>query len=380
MKVTAVSTLITAGGHANWIFVKVETDSGITGWGEATLEWRDGPVCAEVENFSELVVGRDPFQVEAIVNDMHRGGFWGGGPISLSAISGIEQALMDIKGKALGVPVYELIGGKLRDRMRAYANGWSWSETLEPQDYARLALEMVALGFTGMKWDPFRRGGQAISKSEEEFAIECVGAVREAVGPQVDLLIECHGRFNVWSAVRMGRKLEQFDPFFFEEPILYDNVDALAEVARAINIPVAAGERLYTRWEFRSLLERHCVRIIQPDICHAGGIMELKKIATMAETYYVAVQPHNANGPISTLASMHLDATIPNFIIQEFFHPYLERYNQILTEPIQYEDGYLLLSDRPGLGADIDEAAAEKLPPEEKPSSLASVLSRYVSG
>ena len=148
----------------------------------------------------------------------------------------------------------------------------------------------------------------------------------------------------------MGRKLEQFDPFFFEEPILYDNVDALAEVARAINIPVAAGERLYTRWEFRSLLERHCVRIIQPDICHAGGIMELKKIATMAETYYVAVQPHNANGPISTLASMHLDATIPNFIIQEFFHPYLERYNQILTEPIQYEGRVPAAVGPPGLG------------------------------
>jgi galactonate dehydratase len=151
-------------------------------------------------------------------------------------------------------------------------------------------------------------------------------------------------------------------------------------VARAINIPVAAGERLYTRWEFRSVLERHCVRIIQPDICHTGGIMELKKIATMAETYYVAVQPHNANGPISTLASIHLDATIPNFIIQEFFHPYLERYNQLLTEPIRYEDGYLPLPDRPGWSADIDETAAAKLPPEEKPSSSASMLARYVSG
>ena len=162
-----------------------------------------------------------------------------------------------------------------------------------------------------MKWDPFRQGGQVISKSEENYALESVQAVREAVGPDIDLLIECHGRFNMWSAIRMAHKLEPLDPFFYEEPIPPDNIDAMAEVQRAIRIPVATGERLYTRWDFRPLLEKQAARIIQPDICHAGGILELKKIAAMAETYYVSVQPHNSNGPLSTVASLHLGCLHP---------------------------------------------------------------------
>jgi galactonate dehydratase len=215
-----------------------------------------------------------------------------------------------------------------------------------------------------MKWDPFRNATQVIAREEEKFAIECVAAVRDAVGPDVDLCIECHGRFNMRSAIRMAHKLEQFDPFFYEEPILHDNADAMAEVARAIKIPIATGERLYTRWEFRPLLEKNAVRIIQPDICHTGGISELKKIAAMAESYYVSFQPHNANGPISTLASVHVDTSTPNFIIQEFFYPYLEIYNELLTEPIEYEGGYIKVPCGPGLGADIREDVVRAKPPK----------------
>ena len=171
----------------------------------------------------------------------------------------------------------------------------------------------------------------------------------------------------MWSAIRMAQKLEPFDPFFYEEPIPPDNIDAMAEVQRSINLPIATGERLYTRWDFRALFEKHAARIIQPDVCHAGGILELKKIAAMAETYYISVQPHNSNGPIATLASLHLDASIPNFLIQEFFYPYIEHYNEILTEPIVCEGGYLKIPSGPGLGSDINEEAILKHPPVDQP-------------
>lgn len=383
MRITDLRVFQTQGGHANWTFVKLYTDSGLTGVGEASLERFDEVVVKALESFKDFLVGKDPFQIEYLWNALYKGTFWHGQFIILTALSAVEQALWDIKGKALGVPVYEFLGGKLRDRVRAYANAWAFRKVVTkmttedtPESVARNAQDMVARGFTAMKWDPFREGGQVIPKSEEEFAIACVKAVREAVGPSVDLLIECHGRFNMLSAIRMAQKLEPFDPFFYEEPIPPDNIDAMAEVQRAINLPIATGERLYTRWDFRTLLEKQAARIIQPDVCHAGGILELKKIAAMAETYYVAVQPHNSNGPISTLASLHLDACIPNVIFQEFFFPYLEQYNEILTEPIKYHDGYLEIPTSPGLGADIREKVILKRPPVPQPH-LATWIGSY---
>ena len=362
MQITNISTVATAGGHANWLFVKVETDAGITGWGEASLENREISVQTEVAELAKGLVGRDPMAIERIWIDIHRGAYWSGGAVSMSALAGIDQALWDIKGKALGVPVYELLGGKVRDRLRAYANAW-FEVGSDPAKYAEDALAMVELGFDAIKWDPFHGGTQMLSRQVEDDAFANIAAVRDAVGPEVDLCIEAHGRFNIVSAIRVGQRLEEFRPFFYEEPILHDNPDAMAEVSRAVRVPIACGERLLSRWEFRPLLERNCVRIIQPDICHAGGISELKKIATMAETYYVGVQPHNAGGPLSTLASIHLDASTPNFAIQEFFEPYRERYDQLLTHPIEVDAGRLVVPDRPGLGADIDEDAAAALPP-----------------
>ena len=333
MKITDLKVFQTHGGHGNWTFVKLYTDSGLTGVGESSIE-RHAPVVARaLESFKDFLVGRDPFQIEEIWNSLFKQTFWYGQLITLAALSGVEQALWDIKGKHFGMPVYDFLGGKLRGKVRAYANAWAFKAIElggiedKPESIAKNAAATVAAGFTALKWDPFRRGGQVISKAEEKYAIASVKAVREAVGPDIDLLIECHGRFNMWSAIRMAQKLEPFDPFFYEEPIPPDNVDAMAEVQRAINIPIATGERLYNRWEFRPLFEKQAARIIQPDICHAGGILELKKIAAMAEAYYVSVQPHNSNGPISTVASLHLDACIPNFIIQELFYPDLELYN-----------------------------------------------------
>lgn len=374
MKITDLHVFQTQGGHANWTFVKLYTDSGLTGVGEASLERNDVVVVKALESLKDFLVGKDPFQIEYIWNALYKQTFKYGQLIILTALSGVEQALWDIKGKALGVPVYELLGGKLRDRVRAYANAWAFQEVVTemtekdtPESLAKNALKMVDKGFTAMKWDPFRHGGQVIPKSEEEFAIACVKAVREAVGPSIDLLIECHGRFNMISAIRMAQKLEPFDPFFYEEPIPPDNIDALAALQAAINLPIATGERLYARWEFRPLLEKQAARIIQPDICNVGGIWELKKIAAMAEAYYVAVQPHNSNGPVQTVASLHLDASIPNFVFQEFFYPYLDQYNEILTEPIKYKDGYLEIPTGPGLGTDINEEVIRKRPPVPQP-------------
>jgi galactonate dehydratase len=383
MKITDLRVFWTEGVHSNWIFVKLYTDSGLTGVGEASLERFDDVVVRALESLKDFLLGKDPFQSEYIWNAIYKSTFWHGGIIILTALSAVEQALMDIKGKALGVPVYELLGGKLRDRVRAYANAWAFQEIVTelkakdtPESMAKNALKMVDKGFTAMKWDPFRSGGQVIPKSEEEFAVACVKAVREAVGPSVDLLIECHGRFNMHSAIRMAQKLEPFDPFFYEEPIPPDNIDAMAELQRAIRLPIATGERLFTRWDFRMLLEKQAARIIQPDLCHAGGILEVKKIAAMAETYYVAVQPHNSVGPICNLANLHLDASIPNFIFQEFFYPYLELYNEMLTEPIKCENGYLEIPTGPGLGSDINEKFLRKRPPAPQPQ-LATWIGSY---
>ena len=374
MKITDVRIFETRGEHGNWLFVKLYTNTGLTGVGECSMERHHKKIVASLEAMRDFLIGKDPFRIEYIWNSLYKQTFWYGQLIALCALSGIEQALWDIKGKDLGVPVYELLGGKLRDRIRAYANAWAFQQSVTehrtedtPDTIAKAAEAMVAAGFTAMKWDPFRFGGQVISKEEENFAVASVEAVRKAVGPDVDLMIECHGRFNMWSAIRMAKKLEPFDPFFYEEPIPPDNIDAMAEVQRSINLPVATGERLYTRWEFRPLLEKQAARIIQPDVCHAGGILELKKIAAMAETYYVSVQPHNSNGPIGTIASLHVDASIPNCIIQEFFYPYLDHYNAIITEPIEYSDGHLEIPNRPGLGTDINEEAILKHPPIETP-------------
>ncbi len=374
MKITDLRVFQTQGGHANWTFVKLYTDSGLTGVGEASLERNDEVVVKALETFRDFLVGQDPFQIEYIWNALYKQTFKYGQLIILTALSGIEQALWDIKGKALGVPVYELLGGKLRDKARAYANAWAFQKIVTqmtaedtPDSIAENALKMVDKGFTALKWDPFREGGQVIQRSEEEFALACVKAVREAVGPSIDILIECHGRFNMHSAIRMAHKLEPYDPFFYEEPIPPDNLDALAALQRSINLPIATGERLYTRWEFRPLFEKNAAQIIQPDICNVGGIWELRKIAAMAEAYYVSVQPHNSNGPVQTIASLHLDASIPNFVFQEFFYPYLDMYNEVLTEPIIYKDGYLEIPTSPGLGTDIREDVIRKRPPSKQP-------------
>ena len=374
MKITDLE-VIRMQAHAepsnNWLFVRIHTDSGITGIGEGSLQYKDAALAAELKNFGHYLRGKDPFQIEHIWTSLHRRVTWTGGAVTLSAISAIDLALWDIKGKALGVPVYELLGGKVRDRVPLYANGWLSLERPSahgPLDaevawYADCAREVVKRGFRCLKLYPFSGSPQVVTPECMTRAVNIVGAVRDAVGPDIEIAIDIRARLNPWSARRAAQRLEQFNIAWLEEPILFDNADAMAEFARAVNVPVATGEQLYTRWEFRPLLEQNAVGIIQPDICHAGGISELKKIAAMAETYYVTVAPHNSNGPISTIASLHLDMSINNCHMQELFLNSLPYYQEVLTQPLIIKDGYGAPPDGPGWGADLDDAVLAKYPP-----------------
>lgn len=362
MKVTAVKTyLVDTSQWRNFVFVKVTTDEGIYGWGEATVEGKEKTVAEAVHELSRYLVGKDPFQIERHWQAMYRNAFWVGGPILNSAISGIEHALWDIKGKALGVPVYELLGGKMRDRVRAYANAWFFGATT-PADYARCAEQTVKLGYTALKWDPFGSASLFISGDQRRLAVECVRDVRSAVGPSVDLCIEVHGRLSPANAIGIARELEEFGIFFYEEPVPPENIDALALVTRSVGVPVATGERLYTKWGFKDVLEKQAAAVIQPDICHDGGILETKKIAAMAEVYYIGVAPHNPNGPVATAATVQVDACTPNFLIQEYAICDDELKVAITKEQMELDAGYFVVPDRPGLGVDLDETALQRFP------------------
>jgi galactonate dehydratase len=358
----------------NWLFVRIHTDSGITGIGEGSLQYKDAALSAEIENFGAYLRGKDPFQIEHVWTSLHRRVTWSGGAVTMSAISAIDLALWDIKGKALGVPVYELIGGKVRDRVPLYANGWFVGERPSahgPQGrgseeemawYASGAKAAVAKGYRCVKVYPFN-GVQVITPERIARGVGIVRAIREAVGPGIEVAVDVRRRLNIWSARRIAHKLEPLDIAWLEEPILFDNATAMADFARAVRVPVSTGEELYTRWEFRELLEQNAVGIIQPDICHAGGVSELRKIAAMAETYYVTVAPHNSNGPISTVASLHLDLAINNCFMQELFLNSLDLYQEVLTNPLIIEEGYGAPPEGPGWGTDLDDAVVAQHPP-----------------
>jgi galactonate dehydratase len=354
MKITNVEPLFFGTQSAdNWLFVKISTDEGLVGYGEASNAARIA--AAAVEELGCRLLGMDPSRIEQHWQFLYRAYHnVRGGPIATAAISGIEIALWDLKGKALGVPVYELLGGRCRDRLKAYANGWS-RQAQNASALAESAAEAVTQGYTALKWDPFGRVNNLIEPEQLRKSIAQVRAVREAVGRDVELLIEAHGKLNVNNAIRAGRMLEELDPYWLEEPVDPENVDAMAKVAAEINIPIATGERLYTKFGFRELLARQAADIIQPDVCHTGGILETKKIAAMAEAHYVPVAPHNPFGPINTAAAIQVDTCTPNFLIQEMIVRHLPVYRNVLTEPLELHDGYLEIPTRPGIGFELNE-------------------------
>ena len=361
MKVIDIKTFAVDCFRTNWVFVKVYTDEGIDGVGEATLEYKEKALIGAVEHIKEYLVGKNPLDIEKHWHAIYRDAYWRGGAVLMSALSAVEMALWDILGKSLGVPVYQLLGGKVNDKVRIYVNGW-FAGAKEPEEFAEKAKIAVQKGITAMKWDPFGKNYLNISGAELDKALRNIAAVRDAVGNDVDLLIEGHGRFNIPTAVKIAKELEQFKPMFFEEPVPPDNLDALKTVRDKSPVAISAGERLYTRWDYRPLFDKMAADYIQPDISHAGGIMELKKIAAEAESRYIPFAPHNPSGPIANAATLQLAATCPNFEILEIMYSDVEWRADVTNEELEYSDGYITIPDKGGLGIEINEEECLKHP------------------
>ncbi len=371
MKITDVKTFfVDPGVSKNWLFIKVETDEGISGWGEA-YNYRDRAMstAAHADSIKRYLTGRSPFNIKHFTQVMFddyaaRRGSMG----FFCVVSGIEQALWDIVGKTLNAPVYNLLGGACREKIRVYANGW-FSNASTIEESAEKAVATIESGFTALKFDPFPGPWRSyISKQDEKAAVAVVKAIRGAVGPDIDLLIEVHRRLSPMNSVRVARMLEEFEPFWYEEPVPADNINALAEVRNNINLPVVTGETLYTKAAYCELFEKRATDIINPDVCNCGGILELKEIAAMAQPYYVAVAPHNFNSTtIGLAATITVSACIPNFLITEYFVNFKPRGDQISVSPFKVENGYIKIPDKPGLGLELDEEAMAKYPYREFP-------------
>jgi galactonate dehydratase len=372
MKITSVKTVVVNAQMRNWIFVKVVTDEGLVGWGEASLEWKTRAVCGAVEDLAPLILGQDPTRIEHLFQIMYRHPFFRAGIEGMSALSGIEQACWDITGKALGKPVYQLLGGAVRDRVRMYDHlGGGEMAALYLQDsaerMAERARESVAAGYTAVKVLVVPRTLPLEGNGPLRHAETLMGAIRDAVGPDIDIMVDLHARTTPAMAIQYGEVLRPFKPFFLEEPCPPENVAALAEVARALpGIAIATGERLVTRWGFRELLEQRACAVIQPDLCHCGGLWEARKIAAMAETYYVSVAPHNPLGPIATAAAIHFALATPNWLIQEAIRSDVPWREAVVGAGLPVNDGYIMPPTAPGLGISVDEREAAKHPFEQE--------------
>jgi galactonate dehydratase len=371
MKITAIKTCVVNAEMRNWVFVKVETDQpGLYGWGEASLEWKTRAVVGAIEDFAPMLIDEDPERIEFLYQKMYRQSFWRVGVIGLSAISGIEQALWDIRGKALNQPVFKLLGGRVRDRVRMYTHlgGGDMRAVYEtqygadPKPFVDLALQVVGRGYTAVKVLITPPTESLNSIAAYRYAETMLAAMRQAVGEGVDIMVDCHGRHSVANAIEFCRMLAPYRPYFIEEPVPPENVDAMAEVRRASPVPIATGERRLTRFEFRELFEKQVCQVIQPDLCHCGGLWEAKKIAAMAEVYYMGVAPHNPLGPVANAAALHFALSTPNFLIQEDMLTDVPWRFDVVQHALKTENGYWLPIDAPGLGIEVDEAAAKRHP------------------
>ena len=344
--------------NIGWVFLVVETDEGISGIGECSNWPRKGNilVARAVEAVKDAVIGRDPNDIEAIWQELYRNyTYLGSRGLITTVISGIDIALWDLKGKVLGRPIYDLLGGPVRPDIPLYTH----PDYGSPEEIAASSRQLVAEGYTALKTDPFReemgqyhtaRMSGVISRRGEHRGAEVVAAIREAVGPEVEILIDAHGHYDVASAIRCARALEPYDITWFEEPVPPESPDALKQVREAVNVSLCVGERLFTRWDFAPILQNHLADYLMPDVCWTGGISELKKIAAMAETYYVSMSPHGAMGPIQLLAGAQAMITVPNFYRLEAFSLWLPAFNAAIDPPLDIRQGTLYLSGKPGLG------------------------------
>ena len=354
MKITRLTTFLVP---PRWCFLKIETDEGIVGWGEPILEGRAQTVAAAVEELGDYLIGKDPRHIEDHWTVLYRGGFYRGGGVHMSALAGIDQALWDIKGKALGVPVSELLGGNVRDRIRVY----SWIGGDRPSETAQQARDAVARGFTAVKMNGTEEMQFVDTFDKVERCLQNVAAVREAVGPHVGIGVDFHGRVHRPMAKVLIKELEPYKLMFIEEPVLSEHEEALKEIARISSTPIALGERLYSRWDFKRVLQGGYADIIQPDPSHSGGITETRKIATMAEAYDVALALHCPLGPIALAANLQLDAVCYNAFIQEqSLGIHYNQDNDLMDyvsnpEVFKYEDGMVAIPNGPGLGIEVNE-------------------------
>jgi galactonate dehydratase len=355
MKIIAFETFLANAGLRNYLFIRLRTDTGLAGVGEATLEWQEKTVETLCHEWVKgRVLGCDPFDIEAVVGGMIRDQYQGGATV-MTAISGVEIALWDIVGKACNQPVYRLLGGRCQRCIPAYANGW-YGGARDPHEYAERAHEAVGRGYAAMKFDPFGVAWKDLSLGEMEQAEALVAAVRTAVGPNVGLMIEYHGRLSTGSAIEMINRLERFHPTWSEEPVEPDRLELLAVVKRTTGAPIAAGERLYSLTDFNRMIELRAADIIQMDIAHCGGLLASKKIAALAAVQDLRVAPHSSVGPVALAAALHFDLSTPNFMIQEAFCEYDVPWRDALVRgwnPIR--NGQFVVGDSPGLGVEIDE-------------------------
>jgi galactonate dehydratase len=373
VNIRSIEPLVVDVGSRNWLFVVVETDEGVTGVGEGSLPGHPLAVAAAVEEYREYVVGEDPARIQHLWQVMYRQPFFRGGAVAFSAMSAIEQALWDIKGKVAGLPVYELLGGRCHDRLKLYANG-PGGET--PDEIAASGRALVDDGFTAMKIGLAAPVLPVQGDGVVRRATEHAAALRQAVGDDVEIAWDAHGRLTPAMSIKLARALEPYNIWFLEEPAPPENAKALAQVARATSIPVATGERLFTKWGFREVLELGAAALLQPDLSHCGGVLEARAIAAMAEVYYCGFAPHNPLGPINTIASAHVAMAAPNFVALEICLYADEWTRGLLTEPLELVDGYLKLSEEPGWGVEVDVELCREHP--HKPYKLP--LLRHPSG
>jgi galactonate dehydratase len=384
MKITDIKTIVVNAEMRNWIFVKVITDqAGLFGWGEASLEWKTRAVAGAIEDFTPMLIGEDPRNIEHIYQKLYRHSFFRMGVIGMSAISGLEQACWDIFGKSLGVPVYRLLGGEVRDRVRMYTHLGggdmkSVYQTFDPQPLIDLANEVVSRGYTALKvvFVPYSEplmGKQYVRQFSSMFE-----KLRMAVGDTIDIMIDFHGRTSPAMAIQYIHAIEEFSPYFCEEPVPPENVPALRQVREAVRAPIATGERLVSRYQFRELFEQQACHIVQPDLCHCGGLAEAKKIAAAAETYYMGVAPHNPLGPIANAAALHFALSTPNFLIQEDMLTDVPWRWDVVKHGLKSEKGYWAKTEAPGLGIEVNETEAAKHP--FKQETFATSVARAADG
>ncbi len=342
MRITDVKTYVVGNPWKNWVFVKMETDEGVVGWSEATMGLNTRPVEAAIHEMRPLYLGADPLKINLLWDSLYKGLYLATSSVPVTAMTALEMACWDILGKVLNRPVHALLGGAMRERIRAYANGW-YQGPRDPAFFAERAQAVVAMGYTALKFDPFGDAYRFIDRDELRRSLAIVGAVREAVGDAVDLLIEGHDRFSVSTAIEVGHALAGFRPFWFETPVMSTEVAAMAEVARAVPVRVVGGERFARLTDFARLLETRVVDVVQPEILECGGVSGLAKVAALAEGYESFVAPHNAQSPFTTVVNTHVGATLPNLLIQECFDDFLVPWSRdVVSGSVRIVDGYIV--------------------------------------